>query len=270
MSEVLERVRAALTAAEREGRPAPGRGTLAREVGVTEYRVRQAMRQLDTERDHEGAEQVTDPASNGQGRYAPDSEVPPWVLEVAEPATALGEPGEPGEHQPANLAPAGEKPSDPRAVPARVTRVPRPWPLAVIALGAAVAVWSGWVGLGELTGFGVVRLLPGLWDDLHLNTAVVLPLSVECYGAYALRCWLGGASLSDRTRRFAGRSAIASLAIGAGAQIVYHLLTAAGVQRAPWPVVVLVACVPVLVLGLASALARLVSADQLGHGGGQS
>lgn len=131
----------------------------------------------------------------------------------------------------------------------------------MIGPGAAVAVWSGWVGLGQLTGFGVVQLLPGVWDELRINTAVVLPLSVEAYGGYALRCWLGTTGLSAKTRRFARRSAITSLIIGAGAQAAYHLMTAAGIQAAPWPVTVLVACIPVLVLGLASALARLVTAD---------
>lgn len=67
------------------------------------------------------------------------------------------------------------------------TRAPRPWPLLIIGLGAAVAVWSGWVGLGHLTGFGVVQLVPGVWDDLRINTAVVLPLSVEAYGAALTR-----------------------------------------------------------------------------------
>jgi len=76
-------------------------------------------------------------------------------------------------------------------------RRPRPWPLLVIGFGAAVAVWSGW-GLGQLTGFGVVQLLPGLWDDLYVNTAVVLLLSVEAYAGYALRCWLGATDLSPR------------------------------------------------------------------------
>ena len=141
------------------------------------------------------------------------------------------------------------------------SRPPRPWPLLLIGLGAAVAVWSGWVGLGQLTGFGVVQLLPGVWDDLRINTAVVLPLSVEAYGGYALRCWLGTTGLSARTRRFARRSAITSLTIGAGAQAASHLMTAPGIHTAPWPVTVLVACIPVLVLGLASALARLVTAD---------
>lgn len=140
-------------------------------------------------------------------------------------------------------------------------RPPRAWPLLLIALGAAVSVWSGWVGLGRLTGFGMVPLLPGIWDNLRLDSAVVLPLSVEAYGAYALRCWLGPPGLAWRTRAFARRSAVTSLLLGALAQVVYHLLIAAGVHAAPWPVVIFVATVPVAVLGLASGLARLVAND---------
>lgn len=145
--------------------------------------------------------------------------------------------------------------------PERGSRAPTAWPLLLIAIGAAVSIWSGWVGLGQLTGFGLVEILPGLLDGLRINTAVVLPLSVEAYGAYALRCWLSTAALSPRTRTFARRSAITSLALGALAQIVYHLLTAAHIHTAPWPVTILVATVPVAVLGLASALARLVTND---------
>lgn len=137
----------------------------------------------------------------------------------------------------------------------------RRWPLCVIALGAIVAVWSGWVGLGELTGFGVVQPLPGIWDGLKLNTSVVLPLSVEAYGAYALGCWLGSASLSGRTRAFARRSVLYSLSVGLIAQAVYHLLAAAGVHAAPWPVTMLVAIVPVVVLGLASTLTWMITTD---------
>ena len=33
----------------------------------------------------------------------------------------------------------------------------RSWPLLVLALPAAVAVWSGWVGIGQPTGFGQVH-----------------------------------------------------------------------------------------------------------------
>ncbi|HVK24782.1 MAG TPA: hypothetical protein VM677_25770 [Actinokineospora sp.] len=41
--------------------------------------------------------------------------------------------------------------------------------------------------------------------------------------------------------------------IGALAQVAYHLMASAGVTVAPWPVIVGVASVPVLVLGLAAA-----------------
>lgn len=145
---------------------------------------------------------------------------------------------------------------------AQTRRAHKPWPLLVIGLAAAVAVWSGWVGLGEMAGFGVIHPLPGIWDTLTINTAVVLPLSVEAYAAYALRVWLGTDTHNTRTLRFAKRSAFASMAIGAIAQIAYHLMSAAGYTHAPWPVVTLVATVPVIVLGLASALAKLVTGDQ--------
>ena len=79
----------------------------------------------------------------------------------------------------------------PRLDPAipRPTRV-RSWPLLVLAAPALVAIWSGWVGLGHLTGFGVVHPLPGIWDQLAINTAITLPIGVETYAAYALRAWL--------------------------------------------------------------------------------
>jgi hypothetical protein len=116
------------------------------------------------------------------------------------------------------------------AVPTR--RTVRAWPLM---LPASVAVWSGWVGTGQLTGFGQVRPLPGIWSSLHIDTAVTLPIGVEAYAAYALHAWLAtSAPLSDRTRRFAKWSAIGSLLLGMAGQVAYHLLTQAGVSRAPW------------------------------------
>jgi hypothetical protein len=54
----------------------------------------------------------------------------------------------------------------------------RSWALLVLALPAAVAVWSGWVGIGQLTGFGQVHPLPGIWDSFHLDTAVTLLVGV--------------------------------------------------------------------------------------------
>jgi hypothetical protein len=55
------------------------------------------------------------------------------------------------------------------------TRQPglKSWPLLVLAAPAAVAVWSGWVGIGQMTGFGEIRPLPGIWNSLHIDGARV-------------------------------------------------------------------------------------------------
>jgi hypothetical protein len=127
----------------------------------------------------------------------------------------------------------------------------------VIASPAAVAVWSGWVGLGTLCGFGVVHPLPGIVDSFTINTAVTLPVGVEAYGAYALRAWLAPGA-SETARKFARWSAVGSLALGMLGQVVYHLLNAAHANRAPWPVVVLVSCLPVVTLGFGAALTHLL------------
>jgi hypothetical protein len=137
----------------------------------------------------------------------------------------------------------------------------RSWPLLVLALPASVAVWSGWVGIGQMTGFGLVRPLPGIWSSLHIDTAVTLPVGVEAYAAMALHAWLTGRSVSARTRRFAMWSAIGSLVLGVAGQVAYHLLAEAHVTRAPWEVTTLVASLPVVVLGLGTALAHMLRAD---------
>jgi hypothetical protein len=131
------------------------------------------------------------------------------------------------------------------------------WPLILIAAPAAVAVWSGWVGLGGKCGFGPVDLLPGI-ARFTINTAITLPIGVEAYGAYALGAWLAPVTIPARARRFAKRSAIGSLALGMLGQVAYHLLAAAGRTRAPWPVVVLVSCIPVVVLGFGAGLTHLM------------
>jgi hypothetical protein len=135
------------------------------------------------------------------------------------------------------------------------------WPLILIALPAAVAVWSGWVGLGTLCGFGIVHPLPGIWDSLRLNTAITLPVGVEAYGAYALAAWLHPATAAA-VKRFARNSAFGSLGLGMGGQVIYHLLTAWHKTAAPWPVVMLVSCLPVATLGFGTALTHLLR----GHG----
>jgi hypothetical protein len=132
----------------------------------------------------------------------------------------------------------------------------RRWPLFLIAAPAAVAVWSGWVGLGGMCGFGLVQPFPGIvaW---HLDTAITLPVGVEAYGAYALGAWLTPGT-PQRARMFARRSAIGALVLGALGQVVYHLLAAAHATRGPWPVVVLVSCLPVVTLGFGAALTHLL------------
>lgn len=147
------------------------------------------------------------------------------------------------------------------AVPRREMAVPT-WPLLLLALPAAIAVWSGWVGIGEMTGFGEIRPLPGIWNSLHLDTAVTLPVGVEAYAAFALHAWLtSNPTVSDRTHRFARWSAIAAMILGMSGQVAYHLLNQAGTAQAPWEVTTLVACLPVAVLGMGSVLAHLLRSD---------
>jgi hypothetical protein len=142
------------------------------------------------------------------------------------------------------------------------SRTVRSWPLLVLAAPAAAEVWSGWVGIAQKTGFGLVSPLPGIWPSLHLDTSITLPVGVEAYAAYALRAWLSGEHpVSDRTRRFAKWSAICSFALGMAGQVAYHLLAQAGTARAPWPITTIVSCLPVLVLAMGTALAHMLRAD---------
>jgi uncharacterized membrane protein YhdT len=140
----------------------------------------------------------------------------------------------------------------------------QPWPLLFLAAPAFVAVWSGWVELGTMTGFGKVNPLPGIPgvpDDFTINTAITLPIGVEAYGAYALGTWLSHKRLSSQTRWFAGLSAAGALLLGAAGQVAYHLLEVSGRTRAPWWITTIVACLPVLVLGMGAALAHLIRRD---------
>lgn len=137
----------------------------------------------------------------------------------------------------------------------------RRWPLFLIAAPAAVAIWSGWVGLGGMCGFGPVNLLPGIGGGFHVNTAITLPVGVEAYGAFALGVWLRPHAIPGRARSFAKRSAAGSLALGMAGQVIFHLLAAAHRHAAPWPVVVLVSCLPVVVLGFGAGLTHLLRVD---------
>lgn len=147
------------------------------------------------------------------------------------------------------------------ATPAERPNPVRSWPVFLIALPAAVAIWSGWVGLGSMTGFGVVHPLPGIADDFGLNTAITLPIGVEAYAAYALRAWLAGSRVPARARRFAKWSAIGSLLVGSAGQVAYHLMESAGLTTAPWQITTAVSCLPVAVLGMGAALAHLLNSS---------
>ncbi|MEU7174960.1 ABC transporter permease [Micromonospora tulbaghiae] len=155
---------------------------------------------------------------------------------------------------PAEVTPVGRPDTPTPAAPARRAVV---WPVVLLALPAFVAIWSGWVGLGGLTGFGIVHPLPGIWDSFSINSAITLPIGVETYGAYALYVWLSG-RVPAPALRFAKWSALGSLVVGALGQVAYHLLVAAGVTSAPWWITTAVACLPVAVLGMGAALAHLV------------
>jgi hypothetical protein len=157
---------------------------------------------------------------------------------------------------------SGPEGADRPAAVSSGTRAVRSWPLLVLAAPAAAEVFSGWAGIAAKTGFGLVSPLPGIWPALHLDTSITLPVGVEAYAAYALRAWLsGGNSVSARTRRFAKWSAIVSFALGMAGQVAFHLMAQAGMSRAPWPVTMVVSCLPVLVLGMGTTLAHLLRAD---------
>lgn len=141
-------------------------------------------------------------------------------------------------------------------------RTARSWPLLVLAAPAAAEVWSGWVGIAQKTGFGLVSPLPGIYPSLHLDTSITLPIGVEAYAAYALRAWLASEPwVSRRTRRFAKWSAICSFGLGMAGQVAYHLLEQAGAARAPWAITTIVSCLPVLVLAMGTTLAHMLRAD---------
>jgi hypothetical protein len=145
---------------------------------------------------------------------------------------------------------------EPVAPTSDTVRAVRRWPVFLLAAPAFVAIWSGWVGVGALTGFGPVHPLPGIASGFTINSAITLPIGVETYAAYALRVWLAGTGPA-RAQRFAKRSAIAAFVLGGLGQIAYHLMTAAHLTVAPWPITTVVSCLPVIVLGFGAALAHL-------------
>lgn len=201
------------------------------------------------------------------GPAGPASEPAPSAVPVLEPAdgsepevtvpqvTGLADPAGPAtEAAAAETDRAEPAPSKPR-------RRLATWPVLLLMLPATVAIWSGWVGLGSLAGFGPVHPLPGIADGFVIDTAITLPIGMETYSAYALYVWLSGRA-SAKAVAFARVSALLALAIGAAGQIAYHLMSAAEVPAAHPLITAAVACIPVAVLGLGAALAHLVKEDR--------
>lgn len=191
-------------------------------------------------------ESRAEPSGDHTGSPLVDSET---ARPEAVPAPESG--GVSGDTNPGRSVPfngAGELVPSPRSV--------RRWPIVLLAAPAFVAIWSAWVGVGELAGFGPVRPLPGIADGFTINSAITLPIGMETYAAYAVRVWLADGS-SGRARRFAKYSAIAAFVLGGLGQIAYHLMTAAHMTAAPWPVTTAVSCLPVVVLGFGAALVHL-------------
>lgn len=224
---------------------------LTTELRIGAPKARELMARLAEPQTHPGTPDVTPDAEPGPAPVAPDTsreleaDTPP---DAPEPHPSIKVDGEP------QVAVAADAPADP------ATRPVRSWPVIVLALPAFVAIWSGWVGIGGLTGFGVVHPLPGIWDSLALNTAITLPVGVETYAAFALRVWMSN-QVPPAARRFAKWSAIGSLILGGAGQVAYHLMVAAGMTSAPWWITTLVACLPVAVLGMGAALAHLLHTD---------
>jgi hypothetical protein len=133
------------------------------------------------------------------------------------------------------------------------------WPALVVAAPAFVAIWAGWVGIGKLTGFGRVNVLPGFGRGWVVDTAITLPVGVEAYAAYAFYVALNPAA-PVRARRFAAVSAGIAVLLGMGGQTAYHLMGAADMSAAPWQITTFVSCLPVAVFGLAAALVHMVRA----------
>jgi len=86
-------------------------------------------------------------------------------------------------------------------------------------------------------------------------------VGIESYAALALGTWLRQRT-DGQARAFARSSALAAMVLEMLGQVSYHLLAASHARRAPDLVVVLVACLPVVVLGCAVALLHLLSATE--------
>lgn len=250
----------------------PSQNRLKAALHVRAERAKEVLRVLnETEFD------PTAEPSTGQLDLVPQASPEPSLADVPHgqsvPVSDSEEPGTSASPQPPSSQPFRDQW---RSVPEHIgttDREPIPvvrpvarWPVVLLAAPAFVAIWSAWVGVGELAGFGPVRPLPGIVDGLTINSAITLPIGMEMYAAYALRVWLSEAC-PLRARRFAKRSAIAAFVLGGLGQIAYHLMTAAEMKSAPWLITAAVSCLPVVVLGFGAALVHLQQPHHVGTAG---
>jgi hypothetical protein len=243
--------------------PIPARTALRKLLGVGWGTAAQIHAELTSERQQERTERrgrmratMARIQARGVSRMArrtpPRSRPKSELAEPQAPTVVAASAPDPGVTETAHKIDTG---APPRTAPKQI----RTWPIAGLILPAFVAIWAGWVDLGRLTGFGVVRPFPGIpgADRIQINTAITLPIGLETYAAFALYVWLSGL-VRDRALTFARGSAIGSLVLGAAGQVAYHLMVAAGWASAPWWITTIVSCIPVAVLGMGAALAHLV------------
>ncbi len=127
--------------------------------------------------------------------------------------------------------------------------------LVPISVGAFLATWGGWAKLATMTGYQEVEMLGGQeWS--RFNIGIVLPMTVEPFGAFAAKVAFDPA-VKRWARIIAGIMAVLTLVAAGICQAVVHHLTVTGVTRAPDYVVTVTSVLPVIVLGLGGALAML-------------
>jgi hypothetical protein len=157
---------------------------------------------------------------------------------------------------------AGEEPTPGTAESPQTPQKRRKrWPLLLMGAGGSVTIWGGWAGLGRMTGFGKVYLLPGIWDSFHINTIITLPIGMEAYAAYGFGVWLDR-SAPKPARLFAMWSSLVSVILGMAGQAEYHHLVTTHQKVAPGLVVMAVSCLPVMAVMFGALLYHLQDEEE--------
>jgi hypothetical protein len=129
-----------------------------------------------------------------------------------------------------------------------------------VGIVAAVASWSGWVGLAERAGFDQSFGMD-LWSwHVHPSVAWIFGICVDLFAAVAVRIWMTAHWSSVKTRKTARVWAFITIAIGVLANSTYHVLDALDV-KAPIYVIVMISAVPPIMLGVVVHLAVMYGDD---------